>query len=353
MTFEVFKPGDPDALSAIEVQGGIETKRGAGYVASPELATAVNVALALGRPLLVSGEPGCGKTDLGYAIARKLGVKNLYFFTTQSNSQARDLFYDYDAVGRFQMAQLAAIDAKTGADAARNASRFIHYAALGRAILDAHEKPAVEHLENDEYRHPGEPQRSIVVIDEIDKAPRDFPNDVLNHLEDLWFRVPELAGADHTPETPRKDFDREIRPIVLLTSNSEKMLPDAFLRRCAFHHIDFPDRGALETIVLRWFKARPPRGMDAPEKELVSLAADFVLTLRDKDLAKKPGTGELINFITAIGMARRAQDDRSPWDSGTFRRYALLARSTLAKSNDDNRELGEVAANFSLNASGA
>src|SRR5262245_52586647 len=230
MWFNTFSEASGDG--AIFESGREVADKGRGYIFTDELIAAIDVAIGLGRPLLVSGDPGCGKTELGYAIARRLDIPRVHFFSTKSNSEARDLFYTYDAIGRFREAQV-----RPDPNAApHDAADYIEFQALGRAILDAHRPEEVQHLLHGRraYQHPGQPQRSIVIIDEIDKASRDFPNDLLREIEDLAFRVPEMSrGANDTaePETPGA-VPVELKPIIIVTSNEERQLPDAFLRRC-------------------------------------------------------------------------------------------------------------------------
>jgi len=156
-----------------------------GYVASPALRDAVNVAIALGQPLLLTGEPGTGKTRLAFSVAHELGLGRPLIFYTKTTSTARDLFYTYDSLGHFHDAQLK--DKQN-----LNASQYIQYQALGQAIIDSHQ------------------QRSVVLVDEIDKAPRDLPNDILNELEAMSFTVRE-TGETHTAQEVH-------RPILILTS---------------------------------------------------------------------------------------------------------------------------------------
>jgi hypothetical protein len=188
----------PDQLRLLQTDGGPDEFLGRNYETDEDLEAAVNVALVLGRPLLVSGAPGCGKTQLGYAIARNLGIERVYFFPVKSTSEARDLFYSYDAIGRFQAVQIAAAERQLS-DAVDwtvlNVGDYIEYRALGAAILDAHEEQSVSHLLAGRYQHSGQPQRSVVVVDEIDKASRDFPNDLLDEIDRMKFRVPELLHA--------------------------------------------------------------------------------------------------------------------------------------------------------------
>src|SRR5581483_743941 len=197
-----------------------------GYEADEDLEAAVNVALLLGQPLLLTGEPGTGKTQLPFHVSNQFGWGDPLIFEAKSTSTYRDLFYTYDALGRFH--------AKDIDGASRAARDYIEYNALGRAILRTHERCHVDRYLGAGYRHDG-PTSSVVLIDEIDKAPRDFPNDILRELENLYFKVPEIdleeirACPDH-------------RIVVVITSNSEKTLPPAFLRRCSFFHIKPPEK---------------------------------------------------------------------------------------------------------------
>lgn len=301
----MFKRFNPDALDQtinLDVDGGIDVRRGRDYVAAPLLVHAINTALALGRPLLVSGEPGCGKTELGFAIARKLGIPKLHFYSVKSDSEARSLFYDYDAVHRFHAAQIASgLEGQSleGRKDLIRPQKYIRYRALGRAILDAIPRAQVEHLAPANYPWPATPQRSVVVIDEIDKSPRDFPNDLLNELDQLWFRVPELADwVDGAPETPKGAVARALRPIIVLTSNLERQLPDAFLRRCIFHNIEHPtDPEVLEHIVNRHLERE---GLQVADSE-VGAALHLLALARSQPLDKPPGLSEVIELVKAIG----------------------------------------------------
>lgn len=249
-------------------------RQGGRYLAGPELVEAVNIAIALGQPLLVTGEPGCGKTELGFSVARELGLDPALVFWTRSTSRAQDLLYRFDAVLRFY-------DVQRSSPRAQKAEEYIHWAALGEAIRS-------------------QDRRRVVLIDEIDKAPRDFPNDLLNELDRMEFSVPEL---DQDAEEPSRQGRRAVtyrarfRPIVIITSNSERQLPLPFLRRCVFHHITFPDRDRLRAI------AQQRLGDLKIPPDLLDAAIDRFLEVRKvPTLVKKPATGELLAWVQALAL---------------------------------------------------
>jgi len=250
----------------------------AGYLPDQGLIDAVNVALLLGQPLLVTGEPGTGKTELARHLAYTLCLGEPLKFETKSNSTARDLFYTYDAVGHFRAGQ---------AGGANSALSYLRWNALGEAILRSRQKEEVQQWLTSGFKHTG-PQRSVVLIDEIDKAPRDFPNDLLNEVEHLYFRVPELGNE-------KIEADPANSPILVLTSNSEKHLPEAFLRRCIYYDIAFPTGERLAEIVL----SRVGSFADEKSQLLVEALALFEY-LRQRGLRKAPATAELIGWLTAL-----------------------------------------------------
>ena len=331
-TFVPLTKQDADELEEVEVEHGIDTRRGRNYRFSEALANAINVALLLGRPLLVSGQPGCGKTELGFAIARRLGIRRIHFFSAKSDLEARRLFYEFDALGRFQAAQTP------GAPAERISPRnFIRYQALGRAILDAYGSQEVGHLATASYAPPERPTRSVVIVDEIDKAPRDFPNDLLNEIDQLWFRVDELALEQNTDgarpmngagcETPKTPISEDVRPIIVITSNIERQLPDAFLRRCIFHHI-VVDKATREDIV----KKRLLKGTYS-EPELKEVFALIDWACQPGRLERAPGLAEAINFASAFaGSQIRAEGE-------CVEVRFLRCVSSLAKSEKDAQSL--------------
>jgi MoxR-like ATPase len=246
------------------------------YIAEPGLVNAVNVALLLDKPLLLTGEPGTGKSQLAYSLSWELGLGEPLKFETKSTSTSKDLFYTFDTVGRFKSNQ------------GEDALPFLTYNALGRAILFANEESVVAKFLGQHVLHPGK-HRSVVLIDEVDKAPRDFPNDILNELDFLRFSIPELGDGVIAAED---DF----RPIMVITSNSEKDLPDAFLRRCTYYNIPFPKRDLLKNIV-----ALRLGEFTGSKDALLVLTLDLFYDLRDSNqLRKKPATAELLDWLIAL-----------------------------------------------------
>jgi MoxR-like ATPase len=225
------------------------------YVATPDLMLAVNAALALERPLLVKGEPGTGKTLLAEEVARALG-RPLYQWHVKSTTKAQQGLYEYDAVSRLRDSQL-------GDGRVADIAHYIRRGVLWEAF--ASENPAV------------------VLIDEIDKADIEFPNDLLRELDRMEF---------HVYETQQTIVARH-RPLVVITSNNEKELPDAFLRRCFFHYIRFPDRETMTQIV----------GVHFPhlKKALLREALEVFFDLREvPGLKKKPSTSELLDWLKLL-----------------------------------------------------
>ncbi|MBK6656515.1 MoxR family ATPase [Zoogloea sp.] len=285
------------------------------YDAEPGLADAVNSALLLAQPLLVSGEPGTGKTQLAEKMALELGLP-LCKFETRSTSVAQDLFYHFDHVARFQTAQ------SDTNKAALDPLNFIEFGALGRAIVES--LPTAEAATlfpagrlPDWY---GGPRRAIVLIDEIDKAPSDFPNDALNEVERHYFRIREVGGGRVVSAA------EALRPIIVITSNSEKQLPDAFLRRCVFFHLQPIEAERLRRIVVRrlaGLQVRPGRLLD----EALALFAD--LRSSAYDLRKRPSTSEFLGFVAALASDGAAFDQALP--VGLAQRHL----STLVKAPED------------------
>ena len=242
------------------------------YRPDSDLVDSVNLAIALGRPLLLQGEPGCGKTRLAHAVAYALGLP-LEEAYIKSTSRGQDLLYTYDAVNRLYDVQLGAAGPHDEHNKPRcqSVENYIRLGPLGRAIARA--DPGNSH-----------PQRSVVLIDEIDKADFDFPNDLLLELDRLEFRVNEA------PEIQFQAIGHPAwRPIVIVTHNEESELPTPFLRRCIFHYLEFPkSENQLKEIL----------DLHHPDNKGLSMAAIAVIAqLRSLQLDKKPGLSELIDWV--------------------------------------------------------
>jgi MoxR-like ATPase len=242
------------------------------YVATPDLMLAVNAAIKLQRPLLIKGEPGTGKTMLAEEVAAALDLTLLQWHI-KSTTKAQQGLYEYDAVSRLRDSQL-------GDDRVKDIANYIVKGVLWQAFES--ETPCV------------------VLIDEVDKADIEFPNDLLRELDRMEFHVYET----------RKTIQARHRPIVFITSNNEKELPDAFLRRCFFHYIRFPDRDTMQRIVDVHFPNL--------KKDLLREAMEVFFGLRDvPGLKKKPSTSELIDWLKLLVAedippeALRAQDQRA------------------------------------------
>jgi MoxR-like ATPase len=225
------------------------------YVATPDLMLAVNAAITLQRPLLIKGEPGTGKTMLAEEVAGALGVPLLQWHI-KSTTKAQQGLYEYDAVSRLRDSQL-------GDEKVKDIGNYIVKGVLWQAFEQ------------------GRP--SVILIDEVDKADIEFPNDLLRELDRMEFHVYE------TRQTIRAD----VRPIVIITSNNEKELPDAFLRRCFFHYIKFPDKETMGRIVDVHFPNL--------KKDLLREAMEVFFELREvPGMKKKPSTSELIDWLKLL-----------------------------------------------------
>jgi MoxR-like ATPase len=287
------------------------------YQADENLRDAVNTALLLDQPLLLTGEPGTGKTQLAEKLAHELGLE-LFKFETKSTSVAQDLFYTFDHVGRFREAQSPGHSAT-----AMDPLNFIEFGALGRAVIQS--LPLAEAQSYFPRQNPPawfrESQRAVVLIDEIDKAPSEFPNDALNEIERHFFRIRELAGGLEVMASEK------LRPIVVITSNSEKQLPDAFLRRCVFHHIQPIDESRLRRIAQR----RLGRLGVAPGPLLDdALKLFFELRKPERDLRKPPTTAEFLAFLAAL-VTESGRTAEGRLDTQQAARWI----STLVKARED------------------
>lgn len=293
------------------------------YLPDEGLVDAVNVALLLNQPLLLTGEPGTGKTQLAYHLAYQLGLGEPLKFDTKSTSTARDLFYGYDALGRFHAAQSVQLGEKLGEKISNNRSvDYLIYNALGLAIVLTNPPNEIKaFLPSDMIPH-SKPQRSVVLIDELDKAPRDFPNDILSEIEQMYFRIPEIGNV-------KIEANMKMRPIVVMNSNSEKPLPDAFLRRCVYYNIPFPNKKRLTEIV----EARLGEEVKHTS-DFLSDALDLFLVLRSKGgLRKKPATAELLNWLFVLRGMFEEEKVKNPL--ATHPEEVLRTLSSLVKTLED------------------
>ena len=270
------------------------------YVATDDLRIAVNAAIALGRPLLVKGEPGTGKTELARQVAQGLGLP-LLEWSVKSTTRAQQGLYEYDAVSRLRDSQL-------GDERVSDIANYIRRGKLWEAFA----------------RAPGD--RCVLLIDEIDKADIEFPNDLLQELDRMAFHVYETGETVEATE----------RPIVIITSNNEKELPDAFLRRCFFHYIRFPDQDTLAEIVRVHFP-------DIRDDLLGAALTRFYAIREQRGVKKKPSTSEVLDWLKLLLSEDLSAEDlradgrsalprlhgallKNEQDVALFERLAFLAR---------------------------
>ncbi len=269
------------------------------YLVAPALRDAVNIAMNLEKPLLIKGEPGTGKTMLAEAIARQLEME-LITWHVKSTSKAHDGLYVYDTVQRLN-------DARFGDRDISDIKNYIKLGPLGRAFNSG--------------------ERVVVLVDEIDKADMEFPNDLLHELDRMSFFV------DETGET----ISAEHRPVMVITSNNEKELPDAFLRRCIFHYIEFPERELMTRIV----RVHHP---DVEDRLLSQVLTAFYWLRDQPQIRKRPSTSELVDWISALqrgGMNTALLEGELPFLGVLLKREQdLVAAEKLQSKYRDEKSGG-------------
>ena len=341
---------DPDAL-----------KDPMAYQASSGLAAAVNVALTLGMPLLITGEPGCGKSQLAARLVWELGFPQTEpeTFVIKSDTESRDLFYRFDTLGHFHAAQ--------SSEKNTDPRRFVRFHALGKAILWAIGKENFPSSLGDKMLHgtgednglkdwPDKPTRLVVLIDEIDKAPREVPNDILTEIETMKFHVPEL-GLDAPIGLDMKDTKqaKRHRPVVIITSNGERDLPQAFLRRCVYWHVDLPDYGydekgevtrtddgTIYSIVMGRLGVRfDGAGKADNRNKLLREALSLYRYLRkEAGLKHKPSVAELLNWLEHLSAEAQVRKTKVPQDE-SLRSHSRFEGSLTALLKVDEDRIRE------------
>jgi len=287
------------------------------YYFSPQLRDAVRVAVYLEMPLLLTGEPGTGKTKIAEALKQVLKKQEpneditIHRFNTKSVSVFKDLIYKYDYLKHFQDVQL-------GKGKNKNIDfekEYITYNALGQAIKAN--------------------KKSIVLVDEVDKAPRDFPNDLLDILEETYFEIPELRDI----EGAKDELRAKIKPFIIITSNSEKSLPDAFLRRCIYFHIPFPNDVILTKILLIHFKSESI-------KNNMKTIEHWFSEVRKNLYRKKPSTAELISWLKVMDEKKFPFEKLNYGDISALseeeKETLKMSFSVVAKTQDDYEKISDA-----------
>ncbi len=320
MTFGIIDPVKPEQRpetpprltgERIERTRRRDLRRSAAYYRpSPELVDAINVAVEVGAPLLLTGQPGTGKTQVAFYLKWYLGLDDDHFHVhaIRSTSRASELTYSVDEVRYFHAAQTATAGPVSRKD-------FVERGPLWKAYDSE--------------------KQSIVLIDEIDKAPRDFPNDLLFVLDQHRFRIPEYDREESGGQQPfwiERRADRP-PPIIIITSNSERRLPDPFLRRCVFHHIHFTRellRKAVHAHLDGWAHL---------EQDVANAVIDRSMELRERRLRKPPSTAEIILWLSVLDAMAGAGQGVDPEQIRRAEARELPALSVLVKDADDMAQL--------------
>lgn len=286
----------------------IKPLNGDNYVISEPLKNAIELALIMQRPLLITGNPGVGKSDLAEHLVKSLeGIVNrkLLRFNVKTTSNAADLLYRYDAMSHYHASRTAKEDEPICTK--QILKRFITFEALGEAILDAYG------FDKKKQNYSNSPTTRVVLIDEIDKAPRDLPNDLLDVLDNMRFEIPELRAEgendlSHFGHFNDDDPKTEIKPFVIMTSNSDKSLPEPFLRRCIFYHIPDPEGKLLIDILKKRL----------PNLNRIEGIDDFIAhfnSLSKKLSAKTPAVAELIQWLLYCNSKNITADELQKFDT--------------------------------------
>lgn len=285
------------------------------YIAPKSLTDAVNAALYLRRPLLLEGDPGCGKTRLAYAVAYELGFP-LYTCYIRSTSRAQDLLYDYDALGRLYDIQEGKV--ADNPTKARSRQEYVTLGDLGNAIAQS---------QND--------IPSVVLIDEIDKADIDFPNDLLLEVDRLQFQVKEVPEMKFDALNGKKRQERrEFLPLIIISSNREKELPKPFLRRCLFYYIEFPNQETLKQILKSHFQPKLTPLFEAALKKFWQLR-------ELRNWRKIPGTSEFLDWVTILEREQQAKKLTAKELESTYPAN-LPHLETLVKTQSDRDALNQL-----------
>jgi len=293
---------NPDILAKrpfleVDTSFAAEAKR---FIPGTRLETAINTAIAVGMPLLITGEPGTGKTQTAYYAAYKLGIEPVIHFQVKSDSTAKDLLYHFDTVRYFHDAHLPK------PDAVLDKKNYIEKRALWEAM---------------ESEHP-----RVVLIDEIDKAPRDFPNDLLLELDQMAFTITE-TGETITIR------DKKQYPLIFITSNSEHRLPEPFLRRCVYHHIRFDEELLKKVLEKRKDEFAQLSG------GFIELASKRFWELRRQDCRKKPATGEFLVWLRVLILVRETNSEEMLKNKLQGNLADLPSLGTLLKDRQDMEDL--------------